>query len=525
MSRADVGEAVASGDPRPVDGRPGRRVSWLEIGAIAAIVGIFLAIGVAVIGRHAPFSHDESVYALRARLYAGVPTEGTYWADYRAPGLPVLLRLAYEVRPSDGALRMVPLLLAAGLIVLAWAWGRHLVGPATGLLTAGLLTLTPGFHRFAWQLLLDTPGAFFAMAAVLTFTLATGKDRIGTWALLAIPLAAFATAVRFGAPVLVVAGMGAVALVRWRSLLSRPWLSLATLAGTAAGMLAVLTVPGLTGATKPPLVAFRDFRVRKGNPFGRSYAEFADVGPALLGRFVGWIVAAGLVLAIVVAVRHKAERGSLAIAFVMLTAFVLGLGLALGQGRGSYLTPALVPLHVLAATGLAWAASRLPRGIVALAILGSATVALSLTYSAGVTESNRMRLAFDPLTRAARAAGEAASGHCVVFTSYTPQAGWYSGCSAISYLPQMYQADSDDTDEESIVEEWFRRSVDPVSRCSDDAYLIEVKGGKRSLLGPIRSTLGARLSRVVAEFGEPDARRLRHVIVTEMALCDRTKSP
>jgi len=484
-----------------------------EIATLAIVVASFICIGLWLITTGPPLGHDESVYALRARYFAGEPAEGTYWADYRAPGLPAMLRLAYVIRPSDAALRNVPLVLAALLIVLTWVWGRHLFGRAAGILAAALLAFTPGFMRYAWQILLDIPGAAFSLAAIVVFTLASSGDRLRSWVLLAIPFAGAATAVRYGAPVFVCAGIAAVALTRWRSLRSRPWLALAAIGGSVIGMLAVLTVPVLTGSDRAPWIAFRDFRVKKGNPLGGGLRDFAEVGPALLGRFVGWIVAAGLVLCAVGAARRWLDRRALVTAFTTLTLVVIGLGMTLGQGVGNYLAPALVPLMILAAGGLTAGLARVPPPVSVAAVAGFLVIAPALASDEGSRATGSLHRAFDGLRRAATRTAERVPDDCVVFTSFTPQVGWYSRCTAIGFAPPMYASHQNPPDGESLVRDWLVTWVWPRVGDRSPAFLLQVIGGKRSPIDPVLAAMLPRLDDRIVQVGRPRTGRRGFVTV------------
>jgi hypothetical protein len=71
-----------------IGGTPGR-AEWLWIGVILFAYALAAAL---IVKEGGPLGHDESVYALRARDFHDGATPGPYWEDYRAPGLPWLLR-------------------------------------------------------------------------------------------------------------------------------------------------------------------------------------------------------------------------------------------------------------------------------------------------------------------------------------------------------------------------------------------------------------------------------------------------
>lgn len=511
------GLAAPAETPPPGQRRPAwPKVRRWELLAMATIVGAFLAIGFSIITDRAPLGHDESVYAQRARFYATGDALGSYWADYRAPGLPALMRFAYAVRPSDGAIRAVPLLLAAAGVVLTWAWGRHLLGRTAGVLGAGLFAFTPGTMRYAWQISLDIPATTFALAAILIFSIASARDRLPPWVLAIIPIAGFAATIRFGAPVVVGAGLGVMTIARWRTLRRSLGLTIAALAGTAAGMIAVLTVPALTGAGVAPIRAFTSFRVAKGNPFGKSYREFAQVGPGLLGRFVGAIVVLGLVLAVVGLIRRALPRATL-IPPAVFVLFVIGLGIALGQGAGNYLTPGLPFLHLGAAAGLAWALRRVPRSLGVAAVLAVAVVAGTLTRNEGARASDFLHAAFDRLRSAAVTVGARTEGRCTIVTSYAPQVGWYARCPALVFPGHLWRAEYRESPAilRTAISDLSDR-IDALTPADGTAVLFLANRGKRqpseAQLALLRSLTSGRLVTV----GTPGAPPLRYITADEL---------
>lgn len=144
--------------------------SWEPVGTTERVVLLVVCLAVAVAGvlliaQGAPLGHDESVYALRARYYAG-DLPAMAWADYRAEGLAVLAAPLVALGGTEPEIRGLVLAFAVALVVLTWALARLLFRPGTGLVAAALVAATPAMLVFGWQVLLDVPAAAFGLAAV-----------------------------------------------------------------------------------------------------------------------------------------------------------------------------------------------------------------------------------------------------------------------------------------------------------------------------------------------------------------------
>lgn len=419
------------------------RVRAWELSSILVLVAIFVIMGGVLIARDAPLGHDESVYAQRSRHFAGEEVGTGYWQDYRAPGLPALMRVAYEIDPSDASQRAVPLALAAVVVVLTWAFARHLLGPPTGVGAAAMLAFTPGFLRYAWLISLDIPATAFGLGAMMVFALASARERLAPWALLAIPLAGFATATRYGAPAVVGVGLGVLAVARWRRLLRTPVLSLAVLGGSLAAMVAVLMVPAITGSTVAPFRAFRVFITAKGNVFGQSFKDFAEIGPGLLGWVIGPLIIVGILLALYATVRRVIAPAATLTPLAIGIGAIVALGLALNQGVGNYLAPTLPFLCIAGAAGLFWARARLVRIIVTPILGGALAAAAVVAWRQGAADSAWLHDTFDGVRAAAVQADRAVDEECAILTSYIPQVGWYSRCIALGFPSELFAKDAD----------------------------------------------------------------------------------
>lgn len=487
-----------------------RRVERSEIIVIALIVAAFLAAGATILFQRVPLGHDESVYAWRARHIGGASNLRSIWADYRAPGLPALMSPAVRFG-GDFAARLVPLLLAGAGIVVTWAWARSLLGRSAALWSAALLAIIPGYMRFAWQILVDTPGMVFGLGAIAVFTAASRDGalrNIGWWT---VPLAVVATYVRFGAPILIGAGLGIVALARWRTMLTHRWRAAAMLGGTLAAMLAVLFIPALTGSKSAPFLAFRALRAKKDLPIGSSLSDFVALAPSYVGPLAGTLLVLGLILAVVGAARGAIPLPGLLIAVATFAATITGLVLTLGQGVGQYVAPAVPPAALVAGAGLGWAAAWVRRsaavvGVLILVLVGSALVQRDSTALA-----SKLDRSFGALRRASIESGTRASTRCLILTSYTPQVGWYSGCEVMSFGPDMYDGEVVDPDEaRERVEALLERIA---ARDADEALLMLVNRGKRQPKDIRLQVLEQALPPPVVVAGTPDSGRLRYVTV------------
>ena len=225
-------------------GGPIGRGEWL---ALAGIVLVYLVVAASAIYRGPPLGWDESVYTLRARDFSAGVSPGGYWNAYRAPGLPWLGHFLWIVGREATVLRLLVAGFGLGLVVTAWLLARHLFDSRAGLIAAGGIAVTPPLVLAATQVWPDVPGAALGLVAIALFVFATGGDRPSWWMLAVIPVVGAATYLRFGAPLPIAIGLGAVAGWRWRVLL-RGWApAIVTAAGATAVVVAVLEIPSLTG--------------------------------------------------------------------------------------------------------------------------------------------------------------------------------------------------------------------------------------------------------------------------------------
>ena len=250
---ADSGLLPSStGDSRRLAGVP-----WSEILAVTVVLATFAVAGGVVIAHGAPMGFDEAVYGLRIRDITEGGVRGFYWADVRAPGLPILMAPTALFGTTDQVVRAGVLVCAVVGIALTWLEARLLFDRATAIIAAILLALSPGWFQTAWRLLPDVPGTTLVLAAVVVLTLATQHERMRWWAVVVAPIAAVATAVRYGTPLLLGPALVAVVAVRWRAATRAPVVLTLTTLLTAGATAAVWLIPQVTGSSRPPVLIFR----------------------------------------------------------------------------------------------------------------------------------------------------------------------------------------------------------------------------------------------------------------------------
>lgn len=438
--------APPTSEPSVPPRRWGPAAARWEVVGVAAAVLVTIVIGLVLIAQGAPLGHDESVYALRGRYYAeGGPSSA--WANYRAEGLPVVFAAVWPFLRTEPALRGIVLLSGCALVVLTWMLGRQFMDRRAAVLAAGLLAVTPGLLAYTWQISLDVPSAALGMAAAAVLAAATADGRLSGLAWAAVPIAAVATFVRYGAPVVVASGMTAVAVARWSTFWAERRRVVPLAAATLAAMLVVLVVPPVTNSTRAPGDAFRVRQVRKElSPFA-SWGDFAGHVPSLLGWAVGIAVVVGLVAAIVLAARREPLRRGLVMPVVGAVVFWVVLNVGLAQGFGQYLLPIWPFVLLVAATGLVWLAERTPRLLVATLGVTLLLAGPVVGFLSAAAVPAGFQDAYGVIRATSRAIGEdAASGPCVVLTSYSPQVAWYSGCSSRAIAPELMVGGDADRD-------------------------------------------------------------------------------
>ncbi|HSJ46287.1 MAG TPA: glycosyltransferase family 39 protein, partial [Euzebyales bacterium] len=365
---------------------------------------------------------------------------GFYWADVRAPGLPILMTPTAWFGATDQAIRAGVLVSAVAGVGLTWLEARLLLDRAAAIIAAVLLALSPGWFGTAWRLLPDIPGTTLVLASVVVLTLATQHERMRWWAVAVAPIAAVATAVRYGTPLLLGPALVAVVAVRWRAAIRAPVVLTLTTLLTAGATAAVWLIPEVTGSRQSPVLIFRDRQVAKAVPMLDSTLDFVGKIPVLVGPIVGTAIVVGIAAALVAARRRQVPAAPvvacLAVALTCLG--LLLLGVAVYQVR--YLTPTLPFLAIAAGAGLAWVGARVPGRTVVTVVTVAAVVAVAvgavLALRTATVTADRLERRYGPTRTAASNLSDVAPDSCYVLSSLPQQTQWYSWCGA-SYLPVL----------------------------------------------------------------------------------------
>lgn len=382
---------------------------------LVSVIALSLAYGYRQVSSGAALGHDEAVYALRAVADPRIPSP-SYWADYRAPGLPAsLLGLS-----SDAGLRWGVVMWGVAGTLLVWLIANHVAGPRAGFLAGGLVAVTPLWSTAAARIWPDVPGATMCLAVLGVAMAATTGGAVRWWLLGTALLGAGATWVRYGSP-LVLAAM-AVPFVWWRWPAIRT--GVRTVAATAALMLTLTAILLLTTAVSntvaPALAIARQ---------GTTGADLGDLtGPiefvyALDDHLrIGLVLLAGTSLAIRAS---RTERRFIMFMFGSAVLAFLAIGVSV-HAEPRYMAPVVPLLALSAAVGVAATARRLPSwgfAILTLALLG---------WCGWPTEGPMLREHQGDGIRAALADFEFPLD-CLIATGSVPQVEWYSGCPAVRF--------------------------------------------------------------------------------------------
>jgi len=466
-----------------------KRFALWEWVVLLVALAIYFAICVITIRLGSPLGHDEALYATRAREFLNGDPQATWFLPNRAPGLPLLLSLAWIGNATEPYLRMVVSMSGAALIVFTWLLGRLLVGRVGAIIAAFGMALTPVVVVAGTQVWPDVPGAAVGMAALYLYALGLSGPRFRWWTVaVVIALIAAAIVIRFGAPVpLAVAFIG---LTLWKWPRERERKSRVVIVALAAAVIAwsFLMTPLITGGGIP----------------GRTISVGSSDNPAFQGFFDYWNLrsrlisgsaAIGLIGLVIGLVGSLFDR-SLAKAFL----WPFGLGVltfaaiaAVVHGEARYLAPAYPWLWIAAGAGLAAAGNRVPRALsVSIAVV--LLVGLLPLMPRLTDDAQEFNMGFTTIETAARSldTGE----DCGVITSYTPQVEWYSGCEAV------------------VIHE-DRLVVDSPHLPNGPRYLFIVQGGKRQ---PDEELMEDYLDETTGEprpFGPP-GQRLRYVETWEL---------
>lgn len=380
-------------------------------------------ISLLVVSQGSPLGHDEAVYATRAReILAGEPASG-WWTANRAPGLPLVLTLAWIGNATEPYLRLVVTLCGALLLLATWLLGRLMIWPRGAMITAYGIAVSPVILMSASHVWPDVPGAAFGMAAMCVYAYGLISTRFRWWTVaLVIALVGFATVIRYGAPIPIGIGMVGLTLWKWPTERERKVRVAASALGVGAVLAVILLTPLLTGASNPASAISSNY---SHNPLFGGFGDYWVVREQVFAGSTVVGLAAVAIGIIGVATSRRLPREFLIPFAVLVCTFVALATVVHGEVR--YLSPVIPWLWLCAGAAFVWRFSLLPKaGTLALAVGAVVTLAVFAPEQADSTmEFNR---GFTNVKKAALVLSS--DSGCVVLTSllHTPQVEWYSGC-------------------------------------------------------------------------------------------------
>jgi 4-amino-4-deoxy-L-arabinose transferase-like glycosyltransferase len=388
--------------------RPGRRDRvWLFV-----ILAVFTLSVVYAISRAAPFEVDESVYAAQARAWAtGGPVTGIL--PHRAPLLPAIGAVLYKAGArAEWPFRLIGLVFGILAVTLAWALGRAVSGPRSGLMAAAIFAGAPTIQLRSSQFMTDVPAAAFLLAAALI--LWNNREHAGPSVLLFAPAAAGAFYARY-ASILPIVLLALVALVLWhKALLARPVL----LAGVVVLFTALLiphVVHSIDTTSRPwGLITFTE-RYAGRRYVGQGLRDYVYWLPAALaGPVAGIVMIVGLVAAL-----FRSKNAVFLVVPAVLDIVLIGLT---DHGEARFV---FFPIALLCIAGSAVVVRVRPLWPTAAVVAG----ALVLGGVFLATRTNTQRTLRAPPVLAGRAIAARASRPCAVLAVDVGPTTWYSGCS------------------------------------------------------------------------------------------------
>ncbi len=507
----------------------------IDLAAVAAVLFVFVVGTAAALARRATLGHDEAVYAIRGRdLSDGWSTiSGLYWADYRAPGLSMILNLAGRVVGFHvTTARAVVVGVACLILVATWMLGRQYGARWSAVVAMVLLIASSGFTVSSTQLLADIPGAAFSMFAIVFYVADLRRGSL-RWSLLATPLLlAAATVSRFGAPFMVGAGLLAAFIVVlpdvWRR---RNVIVVAQSAALAVGIALVsallLSTRLLSLTDESPIKANQ--RLTGGKDLSpttgmRDLAEvlnpWSDWPVPMYSKVMAVLLGVGVVAGVVGAVRNQISRQL--VAFGLIAGFVSTVAITVSVGLvvANYLVMSL-PFWVLAAgAGLTWLGSVAtgavsersgPRLVIQLGAVAAGTLVVVSSFATTVDFHQGLDDRFSTVRAASVAAGATLGDDCALITGTGPQIGYYSECAVGPFIGLYF----DDRTGQQVID----RSVENLESVRDPRLgcaaigVVVIERGKRQ---PTEDQLAddALFDEAVVEFGRPGERLHRIQVFT-----------
>lgn len=474
-----------------------------EIALLAVIIATFGVVALLLIRQGTPLGHDESVYSLRARQFTMGTAPISYWRPYRAPGLPVVLQIAWLGPATEPYLRII--VAAFGIIVVASTWflGRLLGGIRVGLIAAGGVAVSSLVLIGSTRVLPDIPGAALGLLTVSVYAWAVSRERVSKLLLLVPVLSLAAVLLRFGAPIPIAVGLVAITLWRYQAALKSRWLISVTAVLTLVVVSAVLFIPAATvWAQSPaypgaPYAANAALRSASVLPWYQGFADYWSLRTYIVGGMAGTMLLVGLLIGLATALRHWRKCRDFWVALGAGGATVIVLAFVV-HGEPRYLSPTLPWLWIAAAFGLA-AVSRAWNREVGMAV--GVTVLLLI----GIDSHRRAYLQNEANTDRHQIVKEAAvsidivtdDGKCSVITGDTAIVGWYSKCPT-----NRYNTTTVDVEHPSFPE--------------GPRFLFWIEGGARQPEDKVLNEYLQSTSGVPFTVGQPGDGRRQYVVVYEV---------
>jgi 4-amino-4-deoxy-L-arabinose transferase-like glycosyltransferase len=443
-----------------------RTVTRMEIVVIASIVTLFLIQAFVVLRQGAPFGHDESVYALRARDLVRGDDPLFYWRAYRAPGLPASLVPLWLIRPTEPFLRAVVTGYGAILLLASWWLGRTMFDRRTGLIAAAGLALTPVIIAGSTQVWPDIPGAALTTVTLAFYAWALTRPKITPSVVVVVPiLVGVATVVRFGAPLALAPGL--VVLTLWRREFAiQNWKKIvltAALSGVVVGF--ILFVPLATAwaqtASHDPIAPYGAIRsLRVGASWMDGFRGYWERRSHVIDDLPRLVLLAGLLVGIVAALQRRIRRGAF-LASITTGILTLLLIAASVHAEPRYLAPVFPWFWLASAAGIAYLTRSWTRWVTAALIVLVVSVWIPSSFRS-TEEQSRWNIVGQSSLKSASLSIDAAAAdfQCSVVSSYVPQVDWYSQCKTMGF------------DRGSVV------TSHPLLP-DGDSFLVIVDGGKR----------------------------------------------
>jgi len=403
---------------------------WFRWGGVVLALLVLVLLPLILDG--ATLVHDESAYGVKTRQWLeGTPDTG--WSPHRGIGMSLLGYPVLGAGGSEPGLRLIGLAGAMALAAGAWGLGRRLGGPVVGAMAALGVIAGPAVLSRGTEYLSDVPAAGLLVFCAVILWRELGDRELPTYRLLwALPLAWAAFYLRYQS-IVSLALLAVVALfLWWDKVRRRPGPAVWLVVIGAIGLIPhVIHSIGLTG--EPWGILTYTGRIAGRAYVGEGLSDYAQQLPWDLAGYLGPVALVAALVGMATAWRDHSERQGYLFLLIPALAQVVALGLiSHGEPRFLFFPIALVvvagamTIHRWASqTATSWGLA--VASAVGIVVIGS--LALSSTF-AGDWVRNRTA-SNEPVELAAVEVSSLAGGaSCGVFTSYTPQVTFYSGCAS-----------------------------------------------------------------------------------------------